>query len=155
MLDPSHICDLHHSSWHAGSPTHWARPGIEPTSSWMPVGFDNHWVMTGTPNLISVLLCLVTSLSTFLLFVKTSSYKFDLYLSYLSPGISHFFQGTLDFLGGNKSIRGKDLGVFIRLACLCLLALSVDRDRKYMHLSINVCFYIYIYMLSIYTSTYF
>ena len=25
--DPSHICDLHHSSYNAGSLTHWARPG--------------------------------------------------------------------------------------------------------------------------------
>ena len=23
--------------------THWARPGIEPVSSWMLVGFPNHW----------------------------------------------------------------------------------------------------------------
>ena len=35
----------------AGSLTQWARPGIEPTSSWMLVGFINHWAMTGTPRL--------------------------------------------------------------------------------------------------------
>ena len=32
-----------------GSLTHWARPGIEPTTSWFPVGFVSHWAMTGTP----------------------------------------------------------------------------------------------------------
>ena len=35
----SHICDLHHSSRQCRSPTHWARPGIEPTSSWILVRF--------------------------------------------------------------------------------------------------------------------
>ena len=32
----------------AGSLTHWARPGIEPASSWFLVGFVNHWA-TRTP----------------------------------------------------------------------------------------------------------
>ena len=32
-----------------GSLTHWARPGIEPTTSWFLVRFVNHWVTTGTP----------------------------------------------------------------------------------------------------------
>ena len=36
--DPSHICDLYHSS-RCESLTHWARPGIEPESSWILVGF--------------------------------------------------------------------------------------------------------------------
>ena len=34
----------------AGSLTHWARPGIEPVSSWMLVGFVNRWAMTRTPS---------------------------------------------------------------------------------------------------------
>ena len=33
----------------AGSLTRWARPGIEPTSSWVLVGFVNHWATRGTP----------------------------------------------------------------------------------------------------------
>ena len=33
----------------ARSLTHWARPGIVPASSWMLVGFVNHWATTGTP----------------------------------------------------------------------------------------------------------
>ena len=37
--DPSHVCNLQHSHGHAGSLTHWARPGMEPASSWMPVRF--------------------------------------------------------------------------------------------------------------------
>ena len=32
-----------------GSLTHWVRPGIEPSTSWLLVGFVNHWAMTGTP----------------------------------------------------------------------------------------------------------
>ena len=36
---PSHVCDLHHSSGNTGYLTHWARPGIEPMSSWILVGF--------------------------------------------------------------------------------------------------------------------
>ena len=31
--------------------THWARPGMEPVSSWILVGFVNHWATTGTPKL--------------------------------------------------------------------------------------------------------
>ena len=33
----------------ARSLTHWVRPGIKPASSWMLVGFINHWATTGTP----------------------------------------------------------------------------------------------------------
>ncbi len=40
MQDLSHICDLHHSSQQHRSLTHWARPGIEPASSRMLVGFS-------------------------------------------------------------------------------------------------------------------
>ena len=51
--DPSHICDLHHSSRQCQiSLTHWARPGIAPATSWFLVGFTNHWAMTGTPSLL-------------------------------------------------------------------------------------------------------
>ena len=39
MQDPSSICDLCHSSQQPGCLTHWVRPGIEPVSSWMVVGF--------------------------------------------------------------------------------------------------------------------
>ena len=32
---PSHVCNLHHSSWQHWIPTHWVRPGIELTPSWI------------------------------------------------------------------------------------------------------------------------
>ena len=34
-----------------GSLTHWARPGVESTSSWMLVGFLTQWGTRGTPQL--------------------------------------------------------------------------------------------------------
>ena len=37
MQDLSHICDLHHNS--GKHSTHWARPGIEPKTSWFLVRF--------------------------------------------------------------------------------------------------------------------
>ena len=37
----------------ARSFTHWAKPGIEPATSWPPVGFVNHWATTGTPWLVN------------------------------------------------------------------------------------------------------
>ena len=43
---------------HTGSLTLWARPGIEPASSWILVRFVNHWAKMGTPKdmfLLSVL----------------------------------------------------------------------------------------------------
>ena len=39
MPDPSHFCDLHHSSQQRWILTHWAGSGILPTSSWILVGF--------------------------------------------------------------------------------------------------------------------
>ena len=39
MQDLSHVCNLHHTHGHTGSLTHWVRPGTEPTSSWILVGF--------------------------------------------------------------------------------------------------------------------
>ena len=47
MPDPSHVCDLHHSSRQCRILN--PRPGIKPASSWMLVGFVNHWTTTGTP----------------------------------------------------------------------------------------------------------
>ena len=41
------IGQMEHSN--ARSLTHWGRPGIEPASSWILVGFVNHWAMKGTP----------------------------------------------------------------------------------------------------------
>ena len=35
----------------ARSLTHWARPGIEPPSSWILVGFVTHWAIAGAPSL--------------------------------------------------------------------------------------------------------
>ena len=45
-LDLSHICDLHHSSQQGQILTHWARPGIEPASSWILFRFvtaESQW----------------------------------------------------------------------------------------------------------------
>ena len=36
----------------AGSLTHWERPGIEPTSSWILVRFLTHWATMGVPVLL-------------------------------------------------------------------------------------------------------
>ena len=48
MRDPRLLCNnTAHVS--PGSLTHWARPGIEPESSWILVRFVNHWAMKGTP----------------------------------------------------------------------------------------------------------
>ena len=45
--DPSRVYDLHHSS--RQPLTHWARPGIEPPTSWFLVRIINHWAMRETP----------------------------------------------------------------------------------------------------------
>ena len=39
MRDLTHICDLYHGSQQHWMLTHWARPGIDPSSSWILVGF--------------------------------------------------------------------------------------------------------------------
>ena len=38
-----------------GSLTHWARPGTEPISSWMLVGFVNHWATMGTLWILNII----------------------------------------------------------------------------------------------------
>ena len=35
--------------WNASTLTHWARPELKPASSWVLVGFVNHWARKGTP----------------------------------------------------------------------------------------------------------
>ena len=52
--DPSHVCDLHHSSCQCQILNHWVRPGIKLASSWILVGFVNRWAMTGTPSVYSL-----------------------------------------------------------------------------------------------------
>ena len=37
----------------ARSLTHWARPGIEHATSWILVGFVNHWATMGTPDCLN------------------------------------------------------------------------------------------------------
>ena len=46
--DLSRVCGVHHSSQQHRILTHWARPGIEPETSWFLVGFVNHCSTTGT-----------------------------------------------------------------------------------------------------------
>ena len=52
--DPSHIFNLHHSSWQRWSLIYWARPGIEPATSWLLVWFVNPWATTGTPTIYNL-----------------------------------------------------------------------------------------------------
>jgi len=53
--DPSRVCHLIHSN--PGSFIHWARPGIEPSSSWIRGWFLTHWASMRTP-CDSLILCL-------------------------------------------------------------------------------------------------
>ena len=53
MRDLSRICDLHHSSQQHLILNHWARPGIEPASSWILCTCLVHWDTTG--NLLHIL----------------------------------------------------------------------------------------------------
>ena len=49
-LDLSHVSATYAAGCgNYGSLTHWARPGTEPISSWILVGFLTHWATTGTP----------------------------------------------------------------------------------------------------------
>ena len=55
MADPSCICNLHHSSQQHRSLIRWSRPGIEPTSSGILVGFLTWRATMGTPIINHVL----------------------------------------------------------------------------------------------------
>ena len=61
MQAPSCVCDLNHSSWQQCL-THWPRPGIKSTSSWILWGFGsvNCWARRGTPIQIIFKWCCVS-----------------------------------------------------------------------------------------------
>ena len=44
-----HTASVTYTATCSNSLTHWARPGIEPASSWILVRFLTHWATTGTP----------------------------------------------------------------------------------------------------------
>ena len=53
MPDMNCVCNLHHSSGNTRSLTHWAGPGIKPTSSWILVGFittEPQWELPHSPS---------------------------------------------------------------------------------------------------------
>ena len=50
---PSRICDLHHSSWHRRILNPLSEAGIEPVSSWVPVGFISAEPPGELPSLVS------------------------------------------------------------------------------------------------------
>ena len=55
----------------ARSLTHWARPGIEPATTWFLVGFVNHGAWTGTPPSV---FSTVRWRETFLVYLSQSRY---------------------------------------------------------------------------------
>ena len=50
--------------------THWARPGIKPSTSWFPVRFVNHWATMATPTSV---LYLLRMLVLFYMFYKSKA----------------------------------------------------------------------------------
>ena len=66
MLDPSHICNLYHRSQQRRILNRWMRPGIEPASSWILVGFVNLWATKGTSlkHFRNLFCCLYISVQT-------------------------------------------------------------------------------------------
>jgi len=52
MPDPSHVCNLHHSSQQRRIIHPLSKGMVQTATSWFLVGFVNHCAMTGTPYLI-------------------------------------------------------------------------------------------------------
>jgi len=80
----------------AGSLIHWARPGIEPTTSWFLVGFANHWAMMGTPIDWLLKYCWFTRFCQFLLYSKETQsciYGFweEKFRKHTRPYLYYFF----------------------------------------------------------------
>ena len=61
-----------------GSLTQWARPGMEPVSSWILARFVNHWAMMGTPPNSIFLALILTWVAAFCaqLPTKVSNWQF-------------------------------------------------------------------------------
>ena len=73
MWDPSHVCDTTAHN-NIGSLSHWARPGIEPASSWMLVRF-----ISTEPRQELCLFFLIPQRARFSGLVSNSSIPFQLY----------------------------------------------------------------------------
>ena len=69
IQDTSATCTTAHSN--VGSLTYWERPGIEPASSRILVGFVNHWATTGTPS------------PAFFHFIRSSKYRVGSFFFFL------------------------------------------------------------------------
>ena len=89
--DPSHICDLHHSSWQPGSPIHWMRSGIEPASPQTLVGFVSAAPWTPKPQFLK----------------QWKSREFPLWCCGNIPTSDHEVVGSIP----NLTQRVKDLGL--------------------------------------------
>ena len=73
---------LCHSHSNARSLTHWARPGIEPATSWFLVGFVNHCATMGTPFFFSLIFIYLFILFIFI-FPTLFFFFFFVFLSFL------------------------------------------------------------------------
>ena len=62
----------HSKAW---SLTHWARPGIESTSSWNLVGFINHWARKGTLSIYIIIYII-----NIIIIYKINVYSFNIHL---------------------------------------------------------------------------
>ena len=81
----------------ARSLTHWVRPGIEPTASWILVGFIIHWATTGTPSIAFI----------YILFVSTESgWDLDPMLQWLQ--CLHLEKHLLEQQNTKKLLRTKN-----------------------------------------------
>ena len=96
MQDPRCTCALHHSYGNARSLIHSARPGIEPASSWMLVGFltaEPQWELLYVDFLMMAILggvrwCLIVVLCCISLIISNVEY---LFMCFLAVSMSFFF----------------------------------------------------------------
>ena len=78
----------------AESLTHWAKPGIEPLSSWILVGFLNCWATKGTPRYLyffKAAWCSIIFTYHTLSFIRWWTYRYIYILYIVSQHITEYF----------------------------------------------------------------
>ena len=85
------------------------RPGIEPASSWMLVGFINHWAMMGTPSFLFFYSYYSMNFITFIVVQWSSQPNFSFLIQYIK-GLEVI---TLTLIAGKKSWKTEIQQLFL------------------------------------------